>query len=140
MEAKDIAAMFQALKGGELKGMELSEGTLQFQISLPAIAALRGEHFQHFLASLSDVKDISLQPFRNESTEIKNLKQINQLQLHIDAAEPGAGNQVKVFCKHRAGGAEARFSFRASNFGLWDESFDAVSLAEIEALRQQAGI
>jgi hypothetical protein len=135
MDPLDIASLFHALKEGEVRDLELQDGNLQFRVFLPRLAAHRGEGYTHFLCSLAAIGDLSLQPFRNESTEIKDLKQIGQLQLRIEGAEVTAGGQVKVFCAHRAGGSGARLTFKAAKFTVWDESFDALSAPELAILR-----
>ncbi len=135
MDPLDIASLFHALKEGEMRDFELQDGNLQFRVSLPRLAAHRGEGYTHFLCSLADISELSLQPFRNESTEIKDLKQIGQLQLRIEGAEVTVGGQVKVLCAHRAGGSGARLTFRSTRFAVWDESFDALSAAELAILR-----
>jgi len=134
MEPVSIASFFSLLREGEIKDLELQDGNLQFRVYLPKLAALRGEGFTHFLCSLGEVSGLSLQPFRNESTEIKDLKQIGLLQLRIERAE-ASGLQVKVFCAHRAGASGARLSFKAARFSVWDEAFDAVTVAELAMLR-----
>jgi hypothetical protein len=134
MEMHTIASLFTALRDGELQDMVLEAGNLQFQVTLPRLAALRGEGFRHFLCSLQDVRQFSFQPFRNESMEIKDLKQLNKLQIKIERAEVGEGPVVKVWCAHK-GGAEGRLTVRAEKFSIWDEAFDAVSAGELAMLR-----
>jgi hypothetical protein len=138
MDPQEIAELFAALHGGEVRDLTLQDGHLQFRVYLPRLAALRGEGFDHFLCVLADAGMVSLQPFRNDSTELRDLKQIEKLQLRIESAEAGVGDQVKVFCAHRAGGSGARLSLRGSRFSVYDEAFDALSVAELGALRAQA--
>lgn len=118
--------------------LEAVEGNLQFKVRLPKLADLRVEGSQHFLCTLSGVQGLSLQPFRNESTEIKDLKQIGRLKLRIEKGEIGPGGLVKVYCGHLAGGGDARLSFFAARLAVWDTAFDAVSTADLMLLRGRA--
>ena len=136
MDIHDIALLFAALKDGEMRNFESEEGRLRFRVYLPQLAAKRGESFTHFLCTAGDVTECSLQPFRNESTEIRDLKQINKLNLKIEGAEAGVGWQLKVYCAHRAGGSGARLSLRLRELSVWDESFDPVTAADLAALRR----
>ena len=137
MEPISIASLFSALRDGEMTDLVQQGSDLQFKVVLPKLAGLRIEGSHHFLCALADVRELSLQPFRNESTEIKDLKQIGKLQLRIERGEATSGQQIKVFCSHRAGG-EARLSFKAALFSVWDERFDVVTVADLGILRGQA--
>ncbi len=135
MEPLSIASLFSALRDGEIQDMRWTDKDVQFRVYLPKLAALRGEEFGHFLCALGDVAELSLQPFRNESTEIKDLKQISKLHLKIEIAEVGTGQQVKVYCAHKASGTGARLSIRAQRFTVWDEAFDTLTAADLAILR-----
>jgi hypothetical protein len=107
---------------------------LQFRVLLPKLAALRQEGFTYFICVLSEVKHLSLQPFRNDSTEIRDLKQINQLKLCIERAEVVGETRIKVICKHRAGD-DARLSFVATRLIVMDEAFDTLTAADLAMLQ-----
>ena len=138
MEPQSIANLFSALRDGELRELHMEEGTLQFQVLLPKLAALRGEGFQQFLCNLSEVKAFVLQPFRNDSTEIKDLKQIHKLQLRIERAEVGEGGWIKVACAHKGSLSGALLRIKAERFTVWDEAFDALTAADLAILRGKA--
>lgn len=135
MDPISIASLFSALREGEMRELVMAQNDLQFKVYLPKLAEQRGEGFTHFLCVLGNLTELSLQPFRNESTEIKDLKQIDKLNLKIEIAEVGAGRQVKVFCGHRAGGTGARLSIRADRFTVLDEAFDSLTAADLAILR-----
>lgn len=135
MEAQAIANLFSALRDGEIWEMRLEDQNLQFRVHLPLLAGLRGEGFQDFLCTFRGIKAFTFQPFRNESTEIKDLKQINKLQIQIARAEVGEGNWIRVICSHAGSQAGARLSLLGEEMSVWDEAFDPVSAAELSILR-----
>lgn len=135
MDLQDIANLFSALRDGEIRDLELTDGNLQFQVYLPKLASERGEGFELFLCSLRGLKGFSLQPFRNESTEIRDLKQINKLQLCIERAVLGDGPWVRVLCSHRGTPTGARLRIQADQLAVWDEAFDPVTAGELAMLR-----
>jgi hypothetical protein len=138
MEQQEIANLFSALRDGEIIDLvRTAEGDVQFRVQLPKLAAQRGEGFGQFICVLSEVKELSLQPFRNDSTELKDFKQINKLQLRIERGEAVGETQVKVWCAHRAGG-DARLYIRAARFMVMDEAFDTLTPAELAILRGRA--
>ena len=96
MEIQAIANLFSALRDGEIQDLRMEDQNLQFRVHLPQLAALRGEGFQYFLCAFQGLKALSFQPFRNESTEIKDLNQINKLQIQIVRAEVGEGNCIRA--------------------------------------------
>jgi hypothetical protein len=134
MDLQSIANLFSALRDGEIQNLEPRDGGLQFTVHLPKVAALRNEGFTHFICVLSEVKGLSLQPFRNDSTEIRDLKQINKLKLRIERGEVAGETRVKVLCKHRAG-EDARLSFGASRMMVMDEAFDTLTAADLSILQ-----
>jgi hypothetical protein len=140
MNPQDIANLFSALRDGEIRDLERvdhSEGSgdLQFKVHLPKLAELCGAGFQHFLCSLGGVQDFVLQPFRNDSTEMREVKQIGKLQLRIERAEVGEGEWVRVYCGHRGTITGARLSLKAQRLSVWDEKFDPLSVGELAMLR-----
>ncbi|MEY3444413.1 MAG: hypothetical protein RLZZ519_2694, partial [Bacteroidota bacterium] len=96
MEAQAIANLFSALRDGEIRDLQMEDQNLQFRVLLPQLAELRAEGFQFFLCTIRGIKNLTFQPFRNESTEIKDFKQINKLQIQIVRAEVGDGNWIRV--------------------------------------------
>ena len=111
--------------------IDLCTGGLQFRIHLPEKAESRVEGSAYFLCKLTDVKTFSLHPFRNASTTIQSLAQIQQLGLIIDNAAAAEGGLVKVWCRMGEGSADARLGIVATQFHVWDEAFDQVSPEEL---------
>lgn len=138
MDPQEIANLFSGLRDGELAGLRLEEGDLQFQVLLPKLAAMRGEGFLRFLCRVGKAQGISLQPFRNESVEIRDLNQVNRLQLRIERAEVTEGGWVRVYCAHRGSQSGARLSLRGEEMQVWDEAFDPVTSADLGILRGKA--
>lgn len=135
MQAQDIANLFSALRDGELQAIERKGGDIQFRVYLPDLAGIRGEGYSHFLCLLGDVVQFSLQPFRNDSTMITDLQQMNKLQLKVERAEVGEGIGLRVLCAHKAGLSGARLHVQAGRMVVWDESFDQLGAAELAMLR-----
>ncbi|MBL0018091.1 MAG: hypothetical protein IPP17_17055 [Bacteroidetes bacterium] len=135
MEIQAIANLFSALRDGEIQDLRMEDQNLQFRVHLPQLAALRGEGFQYFLCAFQGLKALSFQPFRNDSTEIKDLNQINKLQIQIVRAEVGEGNWIRVMCSHKGSQSGARLSLQGASMSVWDETFDAVSAADLSILR-----
>jgi hypothetical protein len=135
MNAQDIANLFSALRDGEIQDLEREEDGLQFRVHLPKLAELCGEGFQHFLCSMGGVTEFVLQPFRNDSTEMRDVRQVGKLQLKIERAEVGEGDWVRVFCGHKGTLTGARLSLKAQRFSVWDEKFDPLSVGELAMLR-----
>lgn len=129
---KHIVDILKGLKGGLICDLTQLEDGIQFRIHLPQKASQRVEGSEHFLAKISHVKKFSLQPFRNASTTIQDLKQIEQLQLQIDNAESTDGALLKIWCRMGEGTADARLSVYAENFQIWDEAFDALHPSDFQ--------
>lgn len=138
MEPQEIANLFSALRDGELTDLQWLDGNLQFQVMLPKLAALRGTGFQRFLCMMGHAQGLSLQPFRNESMEIRDLGQINRLQLRIERAEVAEGGWIRVFCAHKGSQSGARLSLRGTALQVWDEAYDPVTAADLGILRGRA--
>lgn len=138
MAPQEISNLFYALRDGEIRDLVRENGNLQFRVALPKLADQRGEGFQYFLCTLSGVRELTLQPFRNESTEIKDLSQINKLQLRIERAETGDGEWIRVFCGHKGSLTGARLSLKAEAMAVWDEAFDPLTVVELAMLRGSA--
>ena len=113
---------------------------LQMRIILPDLARKRNPDFTFFYAALSNCREFSLQPFRNESTVITDLSQIARLELSIHSAKVMEGGKVKVFCGHKGADSGARLTIRTGSFAVWDESFDALSAAELILMRKDNGM
>ena len=135
MEPQAIANLFSALRDGEIREMRLEDQNLQFRVFLPRLANFRGEGFQDFLCTFRGIKALTFQPFRNESTEIKDLQQINKLQIEIVRAEVKEGGWIRVICSHKGSQSGARLSIQGEALSVWDEAFDPVSAAELSILR-----
>lgn len=138
MEQQAISNLFFALRDGEIRELNRIDGDLQFQVFLPKLADLQMEGSHSFLCCLGQVRAFSLQPFRNEGTEITDLKQINKLQLQIERAELREGGWVHVLCGIRGNTTGARLSIKASQMTVWDEAFDPVTVSQLGLLRGKA--
>ena len=139
MEQESMAALFSALRGGRMEGLQEQGDNLQMRVVLPKLAQARNEDFTFFYAVLSNCTEFTLQPFRNESTVISGLNQIERLGLTFHSAEPMQGNKVKVFCSHRGADSGARLTIRADGFSVYDAEFDSLNATELEMLRKSLG-
>lgn len=127
----ETAALLKALKGGRICDLTKLEDGIQFRIHLPEKADLRVEGSQYFLCKVSQVKQFSLQPFRNATTTIQDLAQIEQLKLTIADAQASEGELLKIWCSMGAGSADARLSIQAENLQIWDEAFDSLAPSDL---------
>lgn len=120
-----FASLFNKLEGGKICDIQKVENAIQFRVHHPEKADLYVEGSSFFLCRLSQVRNFSLQPFRNATTTISDFKQIEQLDLQIAKAE-SSGELLKVWCRMGKGAAEARLSIQAADFQVWDEAFDPI--------------
>jgi len=127
MERSTIASLFTALRGGILREIRQEESTLRFRVELPALAQVENPDFNGFFAALMGCKEFSLQPFRNESTVIHQIDQIERLEVEIMEGK-AEGDRVKVFCAHKGVSDGARLTIRADEFQVWNENFDGMDV------------
>lgn len=140
MNPEEIAELFTALRGGEVRDLARTESGLQMKVILPKIAAQRDPAFRFFYCTLIECTTFSLQPFRNASTVIDELATLERLELVLGDAQAVPARKVKVDASHRGANGGARLTVCASAFKVYDEAFDAVSAAELEALRPEQGL
>lgn len=136
METRHIATLFTALRGGVLRGLQREESTLRFKVDLPELARAENPDFQIFYGALIGCTEFSLQPFRNESTVLRELDQIERLEVEILESVKD-GDRVKIFCSHKGVSTGARLSIRAEQFQLWNEQFDALQVQDLVAFRKK---
>ena len=79
MKKEEIAELFTALREGIISDLSRDGSTIRFKIQLPQLASADNPDFSFFFAVLLDCQDFFLQPFRNESTVIEDLKQVERL-------------------------------------------------------------
>ena len=109
---------------------------LRFQVHHPQLAGVENPDSDFFYAALTDCQTFYLQPFRNESTILENLQQIEALEVEIHEGSPD-GDRVKVFCAHRGVSNGARLSLRAANFNVWNQDFDPMEQEDLLDLRKR---
>ena len=134
MEKEEIAELFTALRGGILHEFTQEGDTMRFKISLPKVASSENPDYTFFFAVLLGCKAFQLQPFRNESTVIEDMKQVERLAPEIHEAAVD-GHRIKVFCAHKGVSTGARISIRCDRFEVYNEAFDAMSPAYLAELR-----
>lgn len=134
MEKREIAALFTALRGGVIQNLSREGETLRFRILLEEVASQENSDYSFFYASILGCREFFLQPFRNESTVLESLEQVERLSPEIHEATVD-GNRVKVFCAHKGVSTGARLSIRCERFEVYNESFDAMDVETLADLR-----
>ena len=134
MKKEEIAELFTALREGIISELSRDGSTIRFKVVLPQVASAENPDFSFFFAVLLSCHEFYLQPFRNESTVIDDLKQVERLAPEIHEASVD-GSRVKVFCAHKGVSTGARISIRCDRLEVYNESFDAMSAAFLAELR-----
>ncbi len=134
MENEQIAELFTALRGGIIQDLNREGDTIRFKVMLEEVASKENPDFSFFYASIMGCKEFFLQPFRNESTVLDSLDQVERLAPEIHEASVD-GNRVKVFCAHKGVSNGARLSIQCERFEVYNESFDALDAAGLAELR-----
>ena len=134
MSLEQMAATLSALAGGRLKDMVRDGSTLRFKIELPALAAKVNPDYTHFLAALTGCSRFELQPFRNESTVLKDLPSIQRMKLEIHSAE-AAPPLVYLYGVGRGRERDARLMIVAEDLVVMDEAYDVWRAGELKTLR-----
>lgn len=138
MEQADIAELFTVLRGGVIQDLSQEGKTLRFKIYHPQLVKEEDGEEAFFFATLQECVEFSLQPFRNESTVITRMEQIERLRPEIHEAMVD-GNRVKVFCAHEGVSNGARLTLRCERFEVYNQSFDAMDVAELAQRRLKSG-
>jgi hypothetical protein len=134
MSLTQMAATLDALAGGRLKDLVRDGTTLRFKIELPALAAKVHPDYTHFLAALTGCTRFELQPFRNESTLLKDLSSIQRMKLEIHSAE-AAPPLVYLFGVGHGRERDARLMIVAEDLVVMDEAYDVWRAGELKTLR-----
>gem|GEM_PF-4465317 len=138
MEKAAIAELFTVLRGGIIQELSLEEETLRFKIYHPQLVTVEEGQEAFFYATLQQCTVFSLQPFRNESTVINQLGQIERLRPEIHEAKV-EGVAIKVFCAHQGVSNGARLTLKCERFEVYDQNFDAMSVEELVDRRLKSG-
>lgn len=134
MNPEQIAALLDVLAGGRLKELQREGNTLRFKVQHPALAAKIQSDYTHFLGAFVGCTRFELQPFRNESTLLKDLPSIQRMQLTLHSAQAAAPH-VYLYGVGRGGERDARLLIQAEELVLMDEAYDRWHAAELKALR-----
>lgn len=135
MEKQAMSDLFTALRGGTIRDLQREGQTVRFRVELPALASVEDDGFSFFYAALTGCSQFFLQPFRNESTVLDRIEQIERLEVAIHEGTV-QGELVKVFCAHKGVSNGARLSIKAESFEVWNENFDKRSVKDLALLRQ----
>lgn len=134
MTPESIAQLFTALAGGQLQALQREDHTLRFQVLHPSLAANIHPDYTTFFAALTGCTRFDLQPFRNDSTILQDLKPINRLRLLIHSARL----DDTTVCVHFVGSGgvpDACLRLRADTLIIMDEAYDAHSAPALQLLR-----
>lgn len=134
MEKEQIAELFTALRGGIIENLKRENETLRFKVILKEVASIEDPDFSFFYAALLGCREFFLQPFRNESTVLESLDQVERLAPEILEASVD-GSKIKVFCAHKGVSTGARLSIVCDKFEVYNESFDAMNTEALASLR-----
>lgn len=134
MSLTQMAATLDALAGGRLKDLVRDGTTLRFKIELPALAAKVHPDYTHFLAAFTGCTRFELQPFRNESTVLKDLPSIQRMKLEIHSAE-AQPPLVYLYGVGRGRERDARLMIVAEELVVMDEAYDVWRAGELKTLR-----
>ena len=134
MDKESISTLFTALRGGIIRDLKRENTTVQFRVELPELARVEEDGFGFFYATLSGCSKFYLQPFRNESTVLDSLQQIERLEVEIHEGTI-KGEIVKVFCAHKGVSNGAVLTIRASSFKVWNQNFDERNAGDLVRLR-----
>lgn len=135
MKKETISLLFTALRGGVIQDLQREDKTVRFRVVLPAVAESENAEFSFFYATLSGCGQFYLQPFRNESTVLDSLAQIEKLEVEIHEGMV-KGEAIKVFCAHKGVSNGARLTIKADTFQVWNQDFDERTVADLARLRQ----
>jgi hypothetical protein len=134
MSPEQMAELLDLMEGGRLYDLKQDNGTVRFRIAHKELARKIDPDFKEFFTAFIDCTRFELQPFRNESTVLKDVASIERMQFTIHSAQ-AAPPHVHLYGVGRGGERDARLLIQAKDLILMDEAYDRLKPTGLRTLR-----